>query len=142
MVQVIRQTDIADMLTAFEASRFQRFTLRIGTTQISARRKPAAMPPARSDTATEETVTVVAPLLGTFQSGDELRAKPLVAPGDRIENDTVIGTIRVRRTVTPVFAGRRGTVVAVLVKDGTFVEHGQALLEVRPLKANSPRDIR
>lgn len=145
MVQGIRQMDIAEMLTAFERSRFQRFTLRIGATHVSASRKPAAVaavPPALSNAATEETVTVAAPVLGTFQSGNELGAKPLVAAGDMIENDTVIGTIRVRRTVTPVYAGRRGTIVAMLVKDGDFVEYSQALLEVRPLAANSLGDVR
>lgn len=140
MVQAISQTDIAEMLSAFERSNFQRLTLQIGTTYVSARRAPQATTvaePAPSSTTSKKTVAVVAPLLGTFQAGRELGAKPLVALGDRIENNTVIGTIRVRRTVTPVLAGQSGAVVAIPANDGAFVEYGQALLEVRPIPANS-----
>lgn len=124
MVQVIRQTDIAEMLAAFERSGFERFLLHVGSTRVAAGRNAPA--------ACEEMVTIVAPHLGTFQAGREAGAAPLVRPGDRIEDETVIGMIRVRRTVIAVQAGRRGTAEAMLVSDGDFVEYGQALLEVRP----------
>lgn len=131
MVQVVGQTDIAAMLAAFERSNFERLTLQVGPTRVSANRASSAAPSTFAPaSAGRERVAVAAPMLGIFQAGLEAKAEPLVRLGDAIDADTVIGSILVRREVHPVRAGRPGTVAEVLVRDGDFVEYGQALLQV------------
>lgn len=146
MVQVIGQTDIAAMLAAFERSDFERLTIQVGSMHVTANRAfsevDATAPTAAPANAGEETVAIVAPMLGIFQAGLQANAKPLVRPGDTIGEDTVIGTIRVRRKFNPVRAGRHGTVAAVLVRDGDFVEYGQALLEVDRVDVAAPGRVR
>jgi len=137
MAQVIGHTDIAAMLAAFERSDFERLAVQAGSTRVTASRtfsKPDD-PPA---SAGRDIVTVAAPMLGIFHAGLEADPKPLVRPGDLVGEDTVIGAIRVRRKLNPVKARRRGRVAAILVRDGDFVEYGQALLELDPAEIVRP----
>lgn len=129
MVHTIGQHDIADILTAFEHSPFERLVVTAGTTRIEAVRSPAGSAPGANAAAEP------------LQAGDSLVAVRAPRPGvfrrtptgsDRVEPETVLGSIRTRRALTPVHAGHGGRVVRILAADGDFVEYGQALLEVEP----------
>jgi acetyl-CoA carboxylase biotin carboxyl carrier protein len=75
-------------------------------------------------------VEVTAPLLGIFYRAPRPGAAPYVDVGSVLEEDTVIGIIEVMKLMNSVRAEVRGTVVEILVEDGTAVEQGQVLLRV------------
>lgn len=128
MTQRLTQEDITDILQAFEQSGFARLNLTLGPIRLVVNRARNAdarlvdLPPGNAQ--------VVAPLLGMFQAGAEPDAPAIVQPGTTVQPDTTIGIIRVMNKHTAVKAGISGTVVEVLVKDGQFIEYGQALLRV------------
>ncbi|MCL4744250.1 MAG: hypothetical protein KJZ83_02430 [Burkholderiaceae bacterium] len=147
MVQVIGQNDIVEMLTAFQDGNFVRFTVTAGATRISASRSesfPADTTLAKADftRGEPELVAVQAPSLGIFRVAKQDATRASLGPGDRIGEETVLGLIWTRRDVTPVRAGRNGTVAAILASDGDFVEYGQALLHFEATDDLGVGDIR
>jgi acetyl-CoA carboxylase biotin carboxyl carrier protein len=74
---------------------------------------------------------VAAPLLGTFYRAPKPGAPPFVEVGAEVEEETVVGIIEVMKLMNTVRAGVRGTVIEIMVADGTLAEYGQTLLRVR-----------
>jgi acetyl-CoA carboxylase biotin carboxyl carrier protein len=97
---------------------------------------PAPWPPAesvpvlRGAAGDPSLVDVTAPLLGIFYRAPRPGAAPYVDVGSVLEEDTVIGIIEVMKLMNSVRAEVRGTVVEILVEDGTAIEQGQVLLRV------------
>jgi acetyl-CoA carboxylase biotin carboxyl carrier protein len=75
-------------------------------------------------------IDVTAPLLGIFYRAPRPGAAPYVEVGSALAEDTVIGIIEVMKLMNSVRAEVRGTVVEILVADGSAVEQGQVLLRV------------
>jgi biotin carboxyl carrier protein len=78
---------------------------------------------------------VVSPWEGVFRASGDFSDEPFVEVGSHVMPETVVGLIdmdimRPDRKIE-VFAGVKGTVVQVLIEDGTFVEAGQALMVVQ-----------
>ncbi|MXP41401.1 acetyl-CoA carboxylase biotin carboxyl carrier protein [Altererythrobacter soli] len=76
-------------------------------------------------------IDVPAPLLGNFYSAPRPGDPPFVQPGDKVNEETVIGIIEVMKLMNPIRAGVTGTVVAILAENGTAVEDGQPLIRVK-----------
>jgi acetyl-CoA carboxylase biotin carboxyl carrier protein len=76
-------------------------------------------------------VDVPAPLLGNFYESPRPGDPPFVKPGDRVDEETVIGIIEVMKLMNPIRAGVSGTVVAILAQNGAAIEEGEALIRVR-----------
>jgi acetyl-CoA carboxylase biotin carboxyl carrier protein len=76
-------------------------------------------------------VDVPAPLLGNFYEAPRPGDPPFVKPGDRVDEETVIGIIEVMKLMNPIRAGVAGTVIALLAQNGSAVEEGDALIRVR-----------
>ena len=94
---------------------------------------PAAPAQTRPRQSSEEgLVEVKAPLLGVFYRAPKPGEPPFVEVGDRVEEDSPIGIIEVMKLMNSARAGVRGTVVEILVPNGEMVEHGEALMLVRP----------
>ena len=77
------------------------------------------------------TLTVSAPLLGTFYRAPKPGAPPFVEVGSRVKEDTIVGIIEVMKLMNTVRAGIRGEVVEILAHDGALIEYGEALIRVR-----------
>jgi acetyl-CoA carboxylase biotin carboxyl carrier protein len=88
---------------------------------------PAAASPASAD---PSLVDVTAPLLGIFYRAPRPGAAPYVEVGSVLQADTVIGIIEVMKLMNSVRAEVRGTVIEILVADGSAVEQGQVLMRV------------
>lgn len=129
MNQTVTREDIDDILQAFGQSGFAHLELTAGSVRIAANRYPAGQ--ANPVDLLPYTAQVVAPLLGTYQTGPEAGSPAFVRPGATVRPDTTVGIIRVMQNLTPVRAGLSGTVVDVLAQDGQLVEFGQPLLRVR-----------
>jgi acetyl-CoA carboxylase biotin carboxyl carrier protein len=93
----------------------------------------AAAPSGRARKSTEEgLVEVRSPLLGVFYRAPKPGEPAFVEVGSRVEQDTVIGIIEVMKLMNSARAGVRGEVVEILAVNGEMVEHGEALMLVRP----------
>lgn len=79
-------------------------------------------------------IDVRAPMLGVFYRAPKPGADPFVAPGAKVQPDTVIGIIEVMKLMNSVAAEVSGEVVEVLAKDGDLVEYDQVLMRVRALQ--------
>jgi acetyl-CoA carboxylase biotin carboxyl carrier protein len=90
----------------------------------------SAVSPCAAATADPSLIDVTAPLLGIFYRAPRPGAPPYVEVGSVLEADTVIGIIEVMKLMNSVRAEVRGTVVEILVADGSAVEQGQVLLRV------------
>ena len=76
-------------------------------------------------------VDVPAPLLGNFYEAPRPGDPPFIKPGDRVDEETIIGIIEVMKLMNPIRAGVSGTVVAILAQSGAAVEEGEALIRVK-----------
>lgn len=125
MPQQLIQADVTDILSAFERSDFARLRLFAGPLRVEIDRTPEDG--GQTADALEGAVAVSSPLLGVFEAASEP-----VQRGVEVQQDTMVGFIRVMEKRTAVRAGLRGQVAAVSVRDGDFVEYGQTLLHVYP----------
>ncbi|CAM3423806.1 acetyl-CoA carboxylase biotin carboxyl carrier protein [Hydrogenibacillus schlegelii] len=74
---------------------------------------------------------ITAPMVGTFYEAPSPGAPPFVKVGDRVEPGTVVCIIEAMKLFNEIEAEVSGTIVEVLVQNGTLVEYGQPLFKVR-----------
>jgi acetyl-CoA carboxylase biotin carboxyl carrier protein len=146
--------DVAEILKALDASTFDTLDLEMNGVKLQLRRSGAAAPaaarhapvaasavaplaaPAMNAPPPVEvppgTTPVSAPLLGIFYRAPRPGEPAFVEVGTRVEAESIIGIIEVMKLMNTVRAGVRGEVVAIPARNGELVEHGEALLFVRP----------
>ena len=147
--------DIAEIAKLLDESHFTDLRLEMGSLKLRIRRDggrwspaleeeeepgqaaPAAdtePPPAlgqEAGAARAGELDVPAPLLGNFYAAPRPGDPPFVQPGDKVDEETVIGIIEVMKLMNPIRADVVGTVVAILAENGTAVEEGQSLIRVK-----------
>lgn len=144
----LTKKDIDLIQALLEDSQFERLSLELDGMKLDLARagaaparaapapKPAAavaQPQGRARRSTEDgLLEISSPLLGVFYHAPKPGEPPFVAVGDRVEEDTAVGIIEVMKLMNSARAGVRGTVVEILVPNGEMVEHGEALMLVRP----------
>ena len=74
-------------------------------------------------------------MVGTFYRASEPRAEPFVEVGQVVDSDTIVCIIEVMKLMNSIPAGRRGTVMQILVADAAPIENGQPLIVLRPESA-------
>jgi acetyl-CoA carboxylase biotin carboxyl carrier protein len=72
--------------------------------------------------------TVVSPMVGTVYVAPEPGAKPFVDIGSRVNAGDTLLIIEAMKTMNQIPAPRAGTVIQILVEDGTPVEFGEPLM--------------
>ena len=142
--------DVAQITRLLEESSFDELYLELDGLKLSLRRGSAANVLPLVDTASAvapevtgssaltdpntrtdpNTLTVSAPLLGTFYRAPKPGVPPFVEVGSRVKEDTIVGIIEVMKLMNTVRAGIRGEVVEILARDGALVEYGEALMRV------------
>lgn len=140
----LTMSDINAILKLIDGSEFNSISLEMGDLKLQVNRsgapleaavapveKPAAAVPAPV-IASGGGSEVPAPLLGTFYHAAKPSAAPFVKVGDTVTADTVIGIIEVMKLMNSVAAGVAGVVTEIAAANGSLVEHGQALIRVRP----------
>jgi acetyl-CoA carboxylase biotin carboxyl carrier protein len=149
---------IVDLIKS--SDQFSEFRLKVGEIEVELRRRNAggvaapAPRPAAAPAATAEPLSapakesvdslttepsrardarvVRAPMVGTFYRAPEPGAPPFVEVGQSVEASTIVCIIEVMKLMSSIPAGVRGTVVQVLVDDGSPVEADQPLIVVDP----------
>jgi acetyl-CoA carboxylase biotin carboxyl carrier protein len=143
--------DVDRIIELLDASRFDRLRLEIDGLKLDLARNgagpapqtapsptvpapPVAPPAALAPPAAREAglVEVTSPLLGIYYRSPRPGEPPFVEVGARVEPDTIIGIIEVMKLMNTARASISGEVVEILACNGELVEHGEALLLVRP----------
>jgi len=117
-LRALGRDELLAMLKVAAEAEVSRFELRVGDIHLRLTRRGGPPP--------QPLIEVNAPTLGVFRSG----AAPVRA-GDRVEAGAVLARIDVLDASQTVVAGTGGTVAAVLVADGAFVQYGQTLFRLR-----------
>ena len=89
--------------------------------------------PGEATAEAEGTETIKAPIVGTFYQSSAPGEEPFVKAGDTVSKGDVVCIIEAMKFMNEVNSEVSGTVMEILVKDGDFVEYGQALFRVNTL---------
>jgi acetyl-CoA carboxylase biotin carboxyl carrier protein len=92
----------------------------------------AAAPAAEGSKASENTIVVKSPMVGTFYSAPDPESPSYVKVGDHIGPDTTVCIVEAMKVFNQIPAEVSGRIVAVLVENGESVEFGQPLFKVDP----------
>lgn len=76
--------------------------------------------------------SIASPMVGTFYTAPSPDAKPFVAVGSSVDEDTDVCVIEAMKVFNNIKAECRGTIAKILVQNGQAVEFGQTLFLVRP----------
>jgi len=77
-------------------------------------------------------VSVNSPFVGTFYESPNPDSPPFVAVGDRVSKGQTVCIVEAMKLMNELEAECDGVVEAILVKNGTPVEHGQPVISIRP----------
>ena len=80
----------------------------------------------------EETVTIKAPLVGTYYTSLKPDATPFISEGDTIREGQIICIIEAMKIFNEIESEISGKVLKILIKNGTPVEYDQDLIVVAP----------
>jgi acetyl-CoA carboxylase biotin carboxyl carrier protein len=79
----------------------------------------------------DHTLTITAPLLGTFYRRRTPEEPLIVETGQSVDAGDLLGLIEVMKTYHEITATAAGTVIEFLAEDGHYVEYGQPLAVIR-----------
>ncbi len=77
-------------------------------------------------------VPIKSPMPGTFYAAPAKGAKPFVAVGAKVEEETDVCIVEAMKVFNTIKAEARGTIAKILVQDSQPVEFGQVLFLVKP----------
>jgi acetyl-CoA carboxylase biotin carboxyl carrier protein len=130
-----------DLIKRLEGSSVQRFAVEAGDTRIEIERGiPTGVPltlaaaapvaAAAEDGAPAEDGRhpIKAPLVGTFYSAPSPGADAFVKVGDVVEPGQTIAIVEAMKLMNQVQSDAKGTVAAIVVEDGQWVEFEQTLI--------------
>ncbi len=95
---------------------------------------PAAMPVAPPPAENEGTVTINAPMVGTYYGRPNPESEPFVKVGDMVSEETVVCIVEAMKVFNEIPAECRGKVVEILVEDQQPVDFGKPMIRVQPSK--------
>ncbi len=87
--------------------------------------------PAENVAEAEVRQVVVSPLVGTFYAAPAEDAKPYVKVGDQVEKGQVLAIVEAMKLMNEIESDYSGTVAKILAENGTAVEYGQPLFEIK-----------
>ena len=80
----------------------------------------------------EETVTIKAPLVGTYYTSSKPGTTPFISEGDTVREGQIICIIEAMKIFNEIESEISGKVVKILIQNGTPVEYDQDLIVVAP----------
>ena len=79
----------------------------------------------------EDTITINAPMVGTFYKSPSPEADPYVKVGDKVTNNSIVCILEAMKLFNEIQAEVSGEIIEILAEDGQLVEYGQPLLKVK-----------
>ena len=80
---------------------------------------------------TESYKEIVSPMVGTFYRAPSPDSAPFVEVGQEVTEDTVVCIIEAMKVMNEIKAEVSGSILEILVENGTPVQFGQSLFRVR-----------
>lgn len=90
--------------------------------------------PASDTSSTDGTITINAPMVGTFYSRANPESDPFVKVGDTINDETIVCIVEAMKVFSEIPAECSGKIVEVLVGDQEAVDFGKPMFRVQPTK--------
>jgi acetyl-CoA carboxylase biotin carboxyl carrier protein len=78
------------------------------------------------------TVTINAPMVGTFYARANPDAEPFVKIGDRVSEETIVCIVEAMKVFNEIPAECKGKIVEILVNDQEPVDFGKPMFRVQP----------
>ncbi len=100
--------------------------------QVAAAPAPAAKSESAGDGGTAGTITINAPMVGTFYSKANPDSEAFVKVGDRVSEDTIVCIVEAMKVFNEIPAECRGKIVEILVNDQQAVDFGKPMFRVQP----------
>jgi acetyl-CoA carboxylase biotin carboxyl carrier protein len=91
----------------------------------------AAPVAAANEQADDAAAQINSPLVGTFYAAPTPESAPFVSVGSVVEADTVVCIVEAMKVMNEIKAEVGGTIVKTLVSNGSAVEYGQPLFEIK-----------
>ncbi len=148
--------EIKELIRALQASDIAEFTLETESTKLSIRKQTAfsaaavvgptspsmtlaaSVPEARAPDGlqlsledAENTVTIVAPMVGTFYRAPSPDAPAYVQVGDEVEVGQPLCIIEAMKLMNEIESEMKGRVMHILVENAQPVEYGQPLFVIK-----------
>jgi biotin carboxyl carrier protein len=120
------EDDVREILRLIDESEGEELRVETEAFSLTVIRDRGAVPAPAAD----GSLTIVAPILGTFYRAPAPGAVPFVDVGSRVEADTVVCLIEVMKMMNPIPAGVAGTIAAICVENAELVEYGAPLFRV------------
>ncbi|WP_340391325.1 acetyl-CoA carboxylase biotin carboxyl carrier protein [Macrococcoides caseolyticum] len=79
----------------------------------------------------EDTITINAPMVGTFYKSPSPEANPYVKVGDKVTNNSIVCILEAMKLFNEIQAEVSGEIIEILAEDGQLVEYGQPLFKVK-----------
>ncbi|WP_422478343.1 acetyl-CoA carboxylase biotin carboxyl carrier protein [Pleomorphochaeta sp. DL1XJH-081] len=76
---------------------------------------------------------ITSPIVGTFYRTPSPDSPPYVEVGDTVEKGDIVCTLEAMKLMNQLEAEYRCEIIAILATQGSMVEYGQPLFEVKPL---------
>ncbi len=93
---------------------------------------PAVAPAAAPTPGSKTTVTIEAPMVGTFYRAPSPTADPFVREGDVVKEGQCLCIIEAMKLMNEIESQVAGRIVRILVENGQAVEYGQPLFLIDP----------
>ncbi|MDQ3340394.1 MAG: acetyl-CoA carboxylase biotin carboxyl carrier protein [Myxococcota bacterium] len=93
---------------------------------------PHAAPSVTAAAVDDKTHAVTSPFVGTFYRKPNPDSQNYVALNERVDKGQVLCIVEAMKLMNEIEADVAGTVVAILVEDGSTVEYGQPLFKIAP----------
>ena len=103
----------------------------VASQPVNAMLPPAAPETSGPDSGAPKGITVDSPMVGTFYRSTAPGETPIVKEGDRIEEGMIVCIIEAMKVMNEIKSEKAGTLVRVLVSDGTPVQYDQPLFELK-----------
>lgn len=79
----------------------------------------------------EDTITINAPMVGTFYKSPSPEADQYVKVGDKVTNNSIVCILEAMKLFNEIQAEVSGEIIEILAEDGQLVEYGQPLFKVK-----------
>ena len=144
LFELLKETDITEVQIEREGTKVrikrEKFltSFDLGHTGIHEQHAPSAQAAAPAEPApapveeAAKTVTVTAPLVGTFYSSPSPEAAPFVKTGESVKKGQVLCIIEAMKLMNEIECDVDGIVRRALVENGQPVEYGEPLYLVEP----------
>jgi acetyl-CoA carboxylase biotin carboxyl carrier protein len=99
--------------------------------QTAAPAAPAVAAPAAPAADAANIKVITSPMVGTFYASSSPDAAPFVGIGSNVKLESVVCIVEAMKVMNEVQSEVAGTIVEVLLSNGTSVEYGQPLFKIK-----------